>query len=97
MTWLVVLRAVRDEMPFAPTEDEDRIVSAHFDYLCGLRDEGRLLARRSLSRPLRHDRTGRARDRRRGCGAQDVDEDPAIVGGVMRAEVRPFRVSILRS
>jgi uncharacterized protein len=97
MTWLVVLRPVREEMPFEPTEDEDRVVSAHFDYLCRLRDEGRLL----LAGPslvvgdtigisiLDVEDESEAR--------QLVEEDPAIVGGVMRADLRPFRVSILRS
>ena len=37
MSWLVVLRPVRDEMPFEQTEEESRIVSAHYEYLNRLR------------------------------------------------------------
>jgi hypothetical protein len=41
MSWLVILRPTRDEMPFEPTEEESRIVSDHYDYLVRLRDEER--------------------------------------------------------
>ena len=43
MSWLVVLRPVRAEMPFEPTEQESRIVSEHYAYLEQLRLEGRLV------------------------------------------------------
>ena len=33
MSWLVVLRPVREEMPFEPTEEESQVVSAHYEYL----------------------------------------------------------------
>ncbi len=43
MSWLVVLRPVRAEMPFEPTEQESRIVSEHYAYLEQLRSEGSLV------------------------------------------------------
>ena len=43
MSWLVVLGPVREEMPFEPTEEEARTVSEHYEYLKGLRAEGRLV------------------------------------------------------
>jgi uncharacterized protein YciI len=43
VSWLVVLRPVRSEMPFEPTDEESRIVSEHYEYLKQLRAEGRLV------------------------------------------------------
>ena len=43
MSWLVVLRPVREEMPFEPTDEESQIVSEHYAYLKQLRAEGRLV------------------------------------------------------
>jgi uncharacterized protein YciI len=97
VTWLVVLRPVREEMPFEPTEDENRVVSAHFDYLCRLRDEGKLLL--AGPSPVVGDTIGiSVLDVEDESEARRlIDEDPAIAGGVMRAELRPFRVSVLRT
>ena len=43
MSWLVVLRPVRPEMAFEPTEEEGRIISDHYAYLVRRRDEGKLV------------------------------------------------------
>jgi uncharacterized protein YciI len=43
MSFLVLLRPVRAEMPYTPTEEESRIVSDHYRYLVRLRDEGKLV------------------------------------------------------
>jgi len=51
MSWLVVLRPAREEMPFDATEEEARIVGEHYEYLKRLHAEGRLvLAGRPLFR-----------------------------------------------
>ena len=95
MSWLVVLRPVRKEMPFEPTEEESRAVGEHFAYLQRLRDEGKLvLAGPSLVAP----------GDTIGIGVYDVedeaearallDADPAVTSGVMTAELRPFRISV---
>jgi uncharacterized protein len=96
MTWLVLLRPVREEMPFAPTADEERIVSAHFEYLCRLRDEGKLLL--AGPSPVAGDTIGISilTVDEESEARQLLESDPAIVGGIMRADLRPFRVSVLR-
>jgi uncharacterized protein YciI len=94
VSWLVVLRPVRDEMPFEPTDEEARIVGEHYEYLKRLRAEGRLV----LAGPtaLRGDTFG--------LGVFDQDDraeveaivaaDPAVKGGIMTAEIRPFRIAV---
>jgi uncharacterized protein len=94
MSWLVVLRPARAEMAFEPTEEESRVISDHYNYLVGLRDAGKLVvAGPSI---VAGDTIG--------IGVLDVDEedearaivaaDPAIVDGVMTAEIRPFRIAV---
>jgi len=94
MSWLLFLRATRDEMPIEPTAEESRIVGEHFAYLQRLRDEGKLL----LAGPsvVPGDTIGIA--------IFEVDDeaevralvaaDPAVVNGVMTAEIRPLRLSV---
>lgn len=94
MSWLLVLRPTRIEMPFDPTEDENRIVGEHFEYLQRLRDEGKLVL--AGPSPVPGDPIG--------IGVFDLEDeaevraivaaDPAVVNGVMTAEVRPFRISV---
>jgi uncharacterized protein YciI len=94
MSWLVVLRPVRAEMPFEPTDEETRIVSEHYAYLKRLRSEGRLV----LAGP-----SALAGDTF-GLGIFDQDDraevesivaaDPAVTGGIMTAEIRPYRISV---
>ena len=94
MSWLVVLRPVREQMPFEPTEEEERIVGAHYEYLVGLREAGKLVvAGPSVV-------TGDSI----GIGVLDVDDetearaivaaDPVVYTGTMTAELRPFRISV---
>ena len=94
MSFLVILRPARDEMPFTPTGEESRVVSAHYEYLVSLRDEGKLVvAGPSI---VEGDTIG--------IGVLDVESrteaeaivaaDPAITGGVMTAEIRPMRIAV---
>jgi uncharacterized protein len=95
VSWLVVLRPVRAEMPFEPTAEESHAVSEHFAYLQRLRDEGKLV----LAGP-----SPVAPGDTIGIGVYDVEDeaealalveaDPAVTSGVMTAELRPFRISI---
>ncbi|HEU5242869.1 MAG TPA: YciI family protein [Gaiellaceae bacterium] len=94
MSWLVVLRPVRAEMPFEPTEEEVRIVSEHYAYLKQLRAEGRLVLAGPSALPGdsfglgifdQHDRTE---------VEAIVAADPAVVGGIMTAEIRPYRIAV---
>jgi len=94
LSFLVILRPVRDEMPFEPTDDESRIVGEHYEYLVRLRDEGKLVvAGPSIKRGDTI-----------GIGVLDVDDeaeaqaivaaDPAVVQGAMVAEIRPMRIAV---
>ena len=94
MSWLVFLRPHRPEMPFEPTEYEDRITSEHFAYLQRLRADGSLLL--AGPSPVAGDSIGIA--------IFDVEDeaevrtlvaaDPAIVSGIMTSEIRPLRISV---
>jgi uncharacterized protein len=94
MSFLVLLRPARPEMPFEPTEEESRIVGEHYDYLVGLRDAGKLVVAGPSIVP----------DDTIGIGVLDVDDeaevqaivaaDPAVSSGVMTAEIRPMRIAV---
>jgi uncharacterized protein YciI len=94
VSFLVILRPARDEMPLTPTDEESRVVSAHYEYLVSLRDEGKLVvAGPSI---VEGDTIG--------IGVLDVDSraeaeaivavDPAVTSGVMTAELRPMRIAV---
>jgi len=95
MSWLVLLRPVRPELPVEPTETEARIVGEHFEYLQRLCAEGKLV----LAGPS-HVEIGDTI----GICVYDVEDeaevrafiaaDPAIVNGVMTAELRPLRIAV---
>jgi uncharacterized protein len=94
MTWLLFLRPHRPEMPFEPTEEEERIVGEHFEYLKRLRGEGKLLV--AGPSPVEGDTIGIAI-----YELDDEDEvralvaaDPAVVSGIMIPELRPLRLSV---
>jgi uncharacterized protein YciI len=94
MSFLVILRPARAEMPFEPTEEESRIVGEHYEYLVSLRDQGKLVVAGPSIKP------GDAI----GIGVLDVDgedevqaivaADPAVTNGVMTAEIRPLRIAV---
>jgi uncharacterized protein len=94
VSWLVVLRPVRAEMPFEPTDEESRLVSEHYEYLKRLRAEERLVLAGPSALP----------DDTFGLGIFDQDDrveveaivaaDPAVTSGLMTAEIRPFRISV---
>jgi len=94
MSWLVVLRPVREEMPFEPTDEESQIVSEHYAYLKQLRAEGRLVLAGPSALP----------GDTFGLGIFDQDDraeveaivavDPAVTSGIMTAEIRPYRISV---
>jgi uncharacterized protein YciI len=94
VSWLVVLRPVRDEMPFDPTEEESRIVGEHYEHLKRLRAEGRLVL--AGPSPLPGDSFGLAifEQEDRAEVEAIVAEDPAVTGGIMTAEIRPYRISV---
>jgi uncharacterized protein YciI len=94
MSFLLLLRPHRQEMPFDPTEEENRIVGEHFEYLQRLRREGKLLL--AGPSPVEGDTIGIAI-----YELDDEDEvraivaaDPAVAGGIMIPELRPLRISV---
>jgi len=94
MSWLVVLRPVREEMPFEPTEEESRIVSAHYEYLKQLRADGRLVLAGPSALPGDTLGLGIFDQDDRAEVEAIVADDPAVTGGIMTAEIRPYRISV---
>ena len=94
MSWLLFLRATREEMPFEPTAEESRIVGEHLAYLQRLRDEGKLLL--AGPSPVPGDTIGIAifEVEDEADVRQLVASDPAVVNGIMTAEIRPLRLSV---
>jgi uncharacterized protein YciI len=94
VSFLLFLRPHRPEMPFDPTDEEDRLVGEHFEYLQRLRSEGKLLL--AGPSPVEGDTIGIAifeiddEDEARAI----VAADPAVTGGIMIPELRPLRLSV---
>jgi uncharacterized protein YndB with AHSA1/START domain/uncharacterized protein YciI len=89
------IRPARETFVQDATEDENRIVGEHFQYLSRLLSEGRVvMAGRTLE------------DRPFGIvvfEAEDAEaakkimrEDPAVAAGIFKSEVHPFRVALIR-
>jgi uncharacterized protein len=94
VSWLVVLRPVREGMPFEPTEEELRIVSEHCEYLKQLRAEGRLVLAGPSALPGDTFGLGIFDQDDRAEVEAIVAADPAVTGGVMTAEIRPYRIAV---
>src|SRR5262249_17269439 len=93
-SWLGVLRRGRAEMPFEPTEEEARIVSEHYEYLKQLRAEGRLVLAGPSAVPADAFGLGIFDQDDRADVEAIVAADPAVTGGIMTAEIRPYRISV---
>ena len=94
MSWLVVLRPVREEMPLEPTEEESRIVSEHYEYLQQLRAEGRLVLAGPSVLPGDTFGLGIFDQKERAEVEAIVAADPAVTSGIMTAEIRPYRIAV---
>jgi uncharacterized protein YciI len=94
VSFLVILRPVRDEMPFDPTAEESRVVSAHYEYLVSLRDDGRLLVAGPSIVEGDTIGIGVLDVKSRAEAEAIVAADPAITNGVMTAELRPMRIAV---
>jgi uncharacterized protein YciI len=94
VSFLVILRPAREQMPFEPTAEESRIVDEHYEYLVRMRDEGKLVVAGPSVVP----------GDTIGIGVLSVDDeleaqaivaaDPAVSSGVMTAEIRPMRIAV---
>ncbi len=94
MSWLVLLRPVRDEMPFEPTEEEARIVGKHYAYLQALRADGRLVLAGPSALPGDTIGLGVFDQEDRADVEAIMAQDPAVTSGIMTAEIRPFRIAV---
>jgi uncharacterized protein len=78
-----------------PTSEESRIVGEHFAYLKALAEAGRLFM---AGRTLNSDESTFGIAIFTAASAKDAEavlaQDPAVVQGVMRGDVFPFRVAL---
>jgi uncharacterized protein YciI len=93
--WIYFLHPPRDDFAATMTAEEEAVWAVHFERL------ERLLAERVLvlaGPPLGRINTGvtvfEAPDE--DTARRVMDEDPVIIGGFARGELRPFLVSLLR-
>lgn len=93
--FLIIYRPPRPTFPHDATEEEDRAIGEHFEYLKKLLAQGKLL----LAGPCEDASMGLA-----VIETGDEDEarsilalDPAVIAGVFRGEVKPYRVSLMRT
>jgi len=93
--WMYVVRPTRPEMLVSgPTEAEAATISGHVAYAAKLADEGTLIlmGRTQTDTP---DTFGIAVffAESEELARAIMENDPAVVGGVMRAELFPYRVA----
>ncbi len=78
------------------TPEEERIVDAHYNYLKALTDQGAvILAGRTLNTDKSSFGIVIFRADSEETAQKIVAEDPAVKGGVMRAELYPYRVALM--
>jgi uncharacterized protein YciI len=93
--WILFLHAPRENFAATMTDEERAVWSQHFERLARLVDDGVVVLAGPTLGPVN---TGiivfEAPDE---TSAQAfADDDPTVSGGYVRAELRPFRVSLLR-
>ena len=93
--WIYFIHPSREDFAATMTAEEEAVWALHFESLEDLLAQGTVV----LAGPtLGHTNTGivifEAPDE--DSARRIVDEDPVIVGGFARGELRPFRVSLLR-
>jgi uncharacterized protein YciI len=93
--WILFLHAPRERFAETMSDEEERIMGAHFERLQRLYDEGTMIL---VGPTLGQVNTGiavfEAPDE--ASARRIMEEDPVIAGGFARGELRPFRVSLLR-
>jgi uncharacterized protein YciI len=90
--FVYVIRSLRKDFLESITEEEERIMAEHFQYLKKLHEKGKIV----LAGPCLDGAFGivvfTAKDL---CEAQEVmEQDPSVQAGSMKAELHPFRVSL---
>jgi uncharacterized protein YciI len=93
--WIYFMHAPRDDFAATMTAVEERVWDLHFQRLQRLLAEGALiLAGPTLGRTNTGITIFEAPDEE--AARRFMDEDPVIVGGFARGELRPMVVSLLR-
>jgi uncharacterized protein YciI len=95
--FLYTIQPTRIEMlAEGPTPEEERIVDAHYNYLKELTEKKVvILAGRTLITDARSFGIVVFRADSEEAARNIVADDPAVKGGVMRAELFPYRVAFL--
>ncbi len=96
--WIYVLKVTRLEMlTEGSTPDEDEIVGRHFAYLKDLTEKGVMIL---MGRTQNNDKStfGVAifEAENEEAARTIMENDPAVVAGVMRATLYPYRVALMR-
>jgi uncharacterized protein YciI len=89
--FLITLRPVQPDA--AAGETEKSRITAHFDYLRTLREQGTLVLAGLTAEPYSEILIIKARD---GAEAERIlVADPAVRGNVFRSELRPFQIVVV--
>jgi uncharacterized protein len=92
--WLCIIRPPRPTFMEDSSPEEDEVMRAHFEYLEGLLEAGRLiLAGPSLEPPfgvIVFEAESEEEARRL------IDGDPSVAAGLQTPELHPFRASLTR-
>jgi len=90
--YIYLIHPYRHELAFHPTQEEEAILSEHLAYLQRAASEGVLV----LAGPSLDGIFGVAifRAENEPAAEQFMFDDPAVKGGLMAAELHPFRVSV---
>jgi uncharacterized protein YciI len=93
--WILFLHAPRERFAETMSDEEERIMGAHFERLQRLYADGTMIL---VGPTLGQINTGiavfEAPDEE--AAQRIVDEDPAVESGLMRAELRPYQIALLR-
>jgi uncharacterized protein YciI len=92
--WLYVLRPPRETFVDDMTEEESAIMRDHFAYLQGLLREGKLVLAGPSLDPVFGLVVFEAGDESEA--ARVMAGDPSVSSGLQKAELSPYRVSLLR-
>ena len=97
--YLYKIQPVRPEMlTEGPTEKESQIVSDHFSYLKGLMRKGVvILAGRTQNTGYSSFGICIFKARSEAQAREIVKKDPAVKNRVMRAELYPYRIALLKA
>ena len=96
--WLYLLKPARLAMlAEGPTPEEAETVSRHFAYLQDLTEKGvMILAGRTLNTDVSSFGICIFEAEDESAARKIMEADPAVVAGVMRAELFPYRIALMK-